>query len=245
MTDEPIDEKGRDALAAEVALRLLSEAEEREASDQAAGEQASANDVARWRGRLSGLFDEVEEIAPPAQLWDRIAAATGARSAANDNVAALRQRLKVWRGAASAMTAIAAALAIVLVVQPRGTIVPAPPMAEGKRAPMVAMLGNDEKDMKVVASWDPVGRQLILAVAGTMPKDPGHAHELWVIPAGGKPKSLGTMPAGKQMHMQLADAIAELMRQGATIAISAEPMGGSPTGAPTGPVLVSGSLSQA
>ena len=53
------------------------------------------------------------------------------------------------------------------------------------------------------------------------------------------------MPASKQMHMRLADALAELMQQGATIAISVEPPGGSPTGAPTGPVVASGALQSA
>jgi anti-sigma-K factor RskA len=47
------------------------------------------------------------------------------------------------------------------------------------------------------------------------------------------------------MHMRLADALAQLLRQGATIAISVEPPGGSPTGAPTGPVVASGPLNQA
>ena len=47
------------------------------------------------------------------------------------------------------------------------------------------------------------------------------------------------------MHMQLADALASLLQQGATIAISVEPPGGSPTGAPTGPVVASGALTKA
>ena len=85
----------------------------------------------------------------------------------------------------------------------------------------------------------------MLAVAGDMPADPSHAHELWVIPEGGKPHSLGTMARGRQMHMRLADALAQLLQQGATIAISVEPPGGSPTGAPTGPVVASGALGQA
>jgi anti-sigma-K factor RskA len=47
------------------------------------------------------------------------------------------------------------------------------------------------------------------------------------------------------MHMRLADALAQLLQQGATIAISVEQRGGSPTGAPTGPVVASGALSKA
>jgi anti-sigma-K factor RskA len=109
---------------------------------------------------------------------------------------------------------------------------------------MVAMLG-DNGATKVVASWDPSARQLILAVPGDLSADPNHSHELWVIPSGGKPRSLGTMPTGKQMHMRLADALAQLLEQGATIAISVEPRGGSRTGAPTGPVVASGALKQA
>ncbi len=106
------------------------------------------------------------------------------------------------------------------------------------------MLG-DKTAMKVVASWDPAARQLVLGVAGDMPADPKHAHELWVIPPNGKPRSLGTMGSGKQMHMRLAETLATLLQQGATIAISVEPPGGSPTGAPTGPVVASGSLTRA
>jgi anti-sigma-K factor RskA len=66
-----------------------------------------------------------------------------------------------------------------------------------------------------------------------------------VIPADGKPRSLGTMGDSKMTHMQLADAIAQLLQQGATIAISVEPPGGSPTGAPTGPVVAAGALTKA
>jgi anti-sigma-K factor RskA len=96
----------------------------------------------------------------------------------------------------------------------------------------------------VVASWDPVTQQLVLAVPD-MKADPSHSHELWVIPSDGKPRSLGTMASRRQMHMQLADALAQLLQQGATIAISVEPPGGSPTGAPTGPVVASGALTKA
>jgi anti-sigma-K factor RskA len=53
------------------------------------------------------------------------------------------------------------------------------------------------------------------------------------------------MPTGKRMHMRLAETLARLLENGATIAISVEPRGGSPTGIPTGPVIASGALSQA
>jgi anti-sigma-K factor RskA len=244
MTDKRDESEDRSALAAEHALRLLDGDELREAKARVEADPEFAAEAARWRGRLAPLADEVDEVAPPDALWERIDSSLGKQgAAANDNVGALKRRLTVWRSATGAMAALAACLALLLAFEPRQTVVQ-PPLPHAAAAPMVAMLGDD-KTMKVVASWDPGKRQLVLAVAGDMPADPAHAHELWVIPPGGKPRSLGTMGSAKQMHMTLADTIAALLQKGATIAISVEPPGGSPTGAPTGPVVASGALTQA
>jgi anti-sigma-K factor RskA len=242
MTDKRSPDE-RQALAAEQALRLLTGAERAQAAALERDDAAFAGEVARWRGRFAPLISDVAPVAPPAGLWGRIEQATLQGSDAT-NVVVLRRSRSRWRAAAAAMTAIAAALALILVEQPRTAQAPvvAPP---ARGTPMVAMLGDGGKSMKVVASWDPSARQLVLAVSGDMPSDPAHAHQLWVIPSDGKPRSLGTMAASKQMHMRLADALARLLQQGATIAISVEPPGGSPTGQPTGPVVASGALKKA
>jgi len=238
MNDEPDD---RETLAAEHALQLLSGEELRAAAALEADDPAFAQQVARWRGRFAPLLGEVEPVEPPDALLQRIERATGGGVS---NVISLRRSRAVWRGVAAGMTALAAAFGLILLQQPRGSQQPVA-IQRPAAPPLVAMLGDTDKNMKVVASWDPVSRRLVLAVAGDMPADPRHAHELWVIPADGKPRSLGTMPGGKQMHMRLADALAHLLQQGATIAISVEPPGGSPSGAPTGPVVASGSLDRA
>jgi anti-sigma-K factor RskA len=240
MTDEPRPD-GRAALAAEKALRLLAGSEARDASKLQASDPEFASEVARWRGRLAPLLDEVDEVSPPHEMWTRIATATGT---ATDNVVRLRRSAARWRAAAAGMTALAASLGFLLLQQPRSA--PAPVSVQRPAAPpMVAVLGDSDQKMKLVASWDPAARQLVLAAAGNMLADERHSHELWVIPAGGKPRSLGTLPASKQAHMQLADALARLLQQGATIAVSVEPRGGSPTGQPTGPVIASGPLDRA
>ena len=241
MTDKRELNGDRGQLAAELALGVLEGDELRRARSLAMSDTEFRNDVARWSGRLAPLLDEVEPERPPDGVWQRIEARLGS-GPANDNVMLLRRRVGVWRGIAAAAMALAASLAIVLLMQPRAIGPGAPPVSAG--APMVAMMG-DEKEMMLVASWDPASRHLVLAVAGDMPADPRHSHELWVIPAGGKPRSLGVMPDAKQTHMQLAEARAELMREGATVAISVEPRGGSPTGSPTGPVVASGALRSA
>lgn len=231
----------REALAAEHALNVLAGSEGAEARKMETRDGTFAGEVARWRGRLASLFDEVEAVLPPGDVWNKIEVVTHPGHAAS-NVVALRRTANRWRAMAVGMTALAASLGWVIIRQPQTA---PPPVVQAQGAPLVAMLGDSDKQMKVVASWDPAGRQLVVAVAGDMPVDPSHAHELWVIPAGGEPRSLGTMPPVRKMHMQLADALAQLLKQGATIAISVEPPGGSPSGKPTGPVVVSGSLDRA
>ena len=243
MSDErAMNDEMRD-LAAEYALGVLSGEERARARALAASNPQFRAEVARWAGRLSPLLEEVEAVEPPGDAWSNIEARMGAGPGEAGNVVALRRRVRVWQGIAGVATAAAAALAL-LVAVPQPTVVPAPtpPAERPSGPPMVAMLSGEQKDMKLVASWDPVGQRLVLAVAGDMPADPARAHELWVIPADGKPRSLGTMRAAPRTHMELADALAELMRQGATIALSVEPPGGSPTGQPTGPVIASGTL---
>lgn len=241
MTDKRGENGDTRHRAAELALGVLEGDELAEARAMAARDPEFRNEVARWSGRLAPMLDEVEPVTPPNGVWRAIEARLGG-PAANDNVAALQRRVGIWRGIAGAAMALAASLAIVLLVQLR-TVVPAPPRAAAS-APMVAMLG-DRKETMLVASWDPISRQLVLAVAGDMPADPRHSHQLWVIPADGKPRSLGVMGDSKRAHMELAEVLAQLMSEGATVAVSVEPRGGSPTGSPTGPVVASGALHSA
>jgi anti-sigma-K factor RskA len=232
MSSKPPTDDRRD-LAAEFALGLLAGDELEAARRLVANDPDFRAEVNGWTARLSPLLDEVEPSEPPRRLWPAIAAATGG---ATDNVLALERRVNLWRGLSVGMTALAASLAVVL-LQPA----PQAPV-RSPAAPMVAMVSDEGKTMTVVANWDPDDRQLVLAMAGDMPEDPGKTHELWVIPQGGAPRSLGTMAHKPMSRMELAETLADLLSQGATIAISVEPPGGSPTGAPTGPVIASGTL---
>lgn len=234
------DPTDRDALAGEYALGVLQGAELAQAEALVRSDAGFRAAVAHWAGRLAPLLDQVEPVGAPESVWREIDRRIAPLAGETSNVVALKRRVRVWQGAAAAATALAASLAVVLAI-PREPVAGPPAAQLPAQRPMVAMLGDDQ-DMKLVASWDPAGQRLVLAVAGNMPDDPGRAHELWVIPADGKPRSLGTMQDSPRSHVELADALASLMRQGATIAISVEPRGGSPTGQPTGPVIASGTL---
>jgi anti-sigma-K factor RskA len=64
------------------------------------------------------------------------------------------------------------------------------------------------------------------------------ALELWAVPPSGAPRSLGLI-AGNAATVVRRD---KLLDGTAALAVSLEPSGGSPTGAPTGPVLYVGKL---
>ncbi|TIX96857.1 MAG: anti-sigma factor, partial [Mesorhizobium sp.] len=70
----------------------------------------------------------------------------------------------------------------------------------------------------------------------------GKDFELWMIEGKNAPVSMGIIPAGQIAHMTIAPAVQEKLAQGAVLAVSLEPAGGSPTGQPTGPVVAAGDL---
>lgn len=234
----------RRQLAAEYAVGLLTGDELERARAQYRQDVEFASEVARWRARLAPLLDEIEAVTPPAHVGAAIeraiAGATGA-SGGGGNMVALRRKVKLWRGIAAGAVALAAAFALLLLVPKPVIQQPAAPPA-ARPAPLVAVLGGEQQPMKLVASWYPADRELILAGAGGLSAEPRHSHELWVIPADGTPRSLGTIPSEEATRIRIDAALARELQSGATLAVSVEPQGGSPTGLPTGPVIASGKL---
>ena len=245
MTDRrAITPEERDALAAELALGVLDGEELALARSLLASDPGFRDEVARWSGRLAPLLDEVADAQPPERLWQRISAGIGEQSRPTADIYQLRRKVRVWRGISGAAMAIAASLALVLVVQPRTAAPPAPVQAPAP-APLVAMIGGEDAPATMVATWDSANRRLMVAAASPTPAAPGRSHELWVIPADGTPRSLGTMPTTARMRVALDEPLARQLHEGATLAVSVEPQGGSPTGLPTGPVIASGKLERA
>ncbi len=62
-------------------------------------------------------------------------------------------------------------------------------------------------------------------------------YELWALPAGAAPVSLGVLPVRGETSLALSDTQHRALARATQIAVSVEPLGGSPTGQPTGPVV--------
>lgn len=223
-----------DLLAAELVLDLLDEPERSSAQARADAEPVFAALVEAWRVRLAPLFTPFAET-PPQHVWESIRS----QLAANDDapLSAAEAALRRWRMFAVTASAVAASLALILV-----TRAPAPPpqAAPAAAAPtLVATLQGDETPAIVTISVSEAGQLLVTPVR--LSTD-GRVPELWVIPEDGKPRSLGVIQAGAPSAVRVAPAHRPHVHRGATFAISQEPRGGSPTGAPTGPVLASGKI---
>jgi anti-sigma-K factor RskA len=211
-----------DLLAAEHALGLT-DASAREASDP-----AFAAAVDAWRARLDPMLGP--ERAPPPELWSKIVA----RLPANDPA-------RRWRFATFAASAAAVLLLGLLVARPAGET-PAPPIATAAPARMmVASLMPKQGGGAVSITYDKGQGRMVVNPVGM--DAGGKTPELWVIPADGKPRSLGVVPAKAAAAMTVKPEHRVMLSEGVMLAVSLEPEGGSPTGAPTGPVVMTGIMS--
>jgi anti-sigma-K factor RskA len=97
--------------------------------------------------------------------------------------------------------------------------------------------------VRVTAHRSRDGRTLALTASDAMVAGTNQSYELWLIPAeGGDPVSLGVLGA-LDARIVVAESERPRLRAGATLAVSVEPAGGSPTGKPTGPVILTGRIS--
>jgi anti-sigma-K factor RskA len=228
--DETIDPADGDTLlAAEYVLGVLGAAERREVERRLNREPALAFEVAFWEERLTGLADAVTPEPPPAATWSRIERAIGAAP----RPPSVWHSLTFWRsfGIASATLAAAsiAALAYIGLV-PRA------------RAPLMATLSGSAGLPNFVASVTATGNTLVIVPAALLTTDP-RAFELWLIPTGQtRPRSLGLVQPGQPIRLEIPSDLAGRLTPDATLAVSLEPPGGSPTGLPTGPVIAAGKL---
>jgi len=224
-------------LAAELAFGLLDIGERQAAEARRAGDAPFAVACRRWEAYAATMATGRDE-APRPSIWPAIEA----RLPANDvaPVEPARTSVRWWQ--ASTFAALAAAVVLAVIGVQRSPLPPpAPVVAQAQPvAPLVAVLtGTPDKGL-VTVSYDPASGRLTSAPNGV--DVTGHSAELWVIPAGQSPRSLGVIAAGVPGWTRAPARAAPALAVGATLAITVEPIGGSPSGAPTGPVILSGKI---
>lgn len=192
------------------------------AAGDAAQQARVRNAVRRWEDRLVHLADDVAPVDPSPRVWRDVASRIG--------TAATARRTRIWRGFALAASVALVAIGAWLWMG---------------REPAVAWQTTAElRDAaRPAALWsidvDPMGTQLRARAQVPYALGADQAHELWALPAsGGKPVSLGLLPQRGEIVRELTADQRAALAVSPRLAVSREPAGGSPTGAPTGPVLV-------
>lgn len=205
-----------------------------------------------WQSRLSSVAELQPQEAPSPVVWKRIENLVRADKEARAMQAARAapsamgwwSSLGLWRGGAVA-GALATAAAVVVGLNVNGRLsgqvseltakLTATPEIE-----YVAVLTDDKASASLLVTFDPKNKTLVLKRVGSFREQPDKSLELWALPPGAAPKSLGVMGADPVVRLTAAGTD---MRQVPTLAITLEPKGGVPPGSgPTGPVLFKGAL---
>ncbi len=179
--------------------------------------------VRRWEDHLVDLLIGVAPVVPSKLVWERVKR----RIRGDDSQRPKRPfaTLNDWRySIAAGFAALAIAFAMWTGVGPGSSH-------------LVATVSDQQAQLwRIEAPRD--RDELRVSAANDLALDPTRAYELWALPGdGAAPVSLGLMPKSGRDTLQLSDAQRLALSRSRQVAVSLEPPGGSPTGAPTGPVL--------
>ena len=274
------------ALAAEYALGTLDADERVQVEQMMAVDKDYAVVVEAWERALSALNQMVGLVEPGPQVWENIRSAIGLSGAQQSmvlpstpepvpapaiettreplqadtsNVITLTRSAQRWRGVATAMTAIAAALIALIGVQvtrpdmlppglrPKATehvaqvSVPTPAQLAAQ-SQYVALLQTDASSPAFILTVDAATKNFTVRKVGAE-QQVGKSYELWIVSDKFQaPRSLGVIGSDEfTTRAALASYDPDTVNQ-ATYAVTVEPEGGSPTGSATGPIVFTGKL---
>lgn len=218
-----------DALCGEYLLGTLRGAARRRFERALREEPQVALRLFRWEHLFSPRYSEMIKMEPSPLLWKRL----------DHGLQLSRYRprwhrsLGFWRTWAVATTF---GLLTVMAVQ---VLLPAWFPAELVE---IARLESTDKGVALYADLSKDQRTLRLRAPRPVIAGPAQSYELWLLPVGGgAPLSLAVLGA-LDVSLSLPERQAAGLRKGAKLAVSVEPAGGSPTGAPTGPVILIGEV---
>ncbi len=222
------DKDDDQALAAEYALGLLSAEEAAAFEARLASEPALRQAYAQWAEDFAALADDIPEEAPPARVQKKLQVRLFA-----DARPARRSWFDRFGPGLLVAGALVAALFLTVDLPGQGVTPPANPV-------YTADIASEDGSLVVLAGYDAeAGELYVERVLGTA--RPERALELWLIAGDNPPVSLGVLPNDPAARLPVTPELVAAL-EGGILAISDEPPGGSPTGAPTGDVLATAPL---
>ncbi|MBV9911364.1 MAG: anti-sigma factor [Sinobacteraceae bacterium] len=230
-----------DVLAGELVLGVLTREARTQAQARCNSDPAFAARVGAWERRLAPWLADVAPARVPDELWDRLRSQLGWQGASP--TPSLWSRLALWRSATALVAVIAVALWLSRPPRPVAPPTAVVPSAPEQAAKPVSTLAHDDGTPAWLASVDRSrGNVLMVPVPG--PADTqGRVPELWIIPAGQAPRSLGVVSINKAHTVEVPpDSRGALVAPGTVLAITLEPAAGVPHAAPSGPIIAKGAI---
>jgi anti-sigma-K factor RskA len=238
----PADEGNDNLRYAEYVLGVLDADARAAVAQEVQTTDEAAAAVALWQRRLMPLSEQIGEVTPGPYVWARIRddlrLDVPAASAQPVKNAGLWNNLALWHWLGMGATAVAVALLVVIAV-PR----PQPPPVVASAGYMVSTIQQDNGIAGWTATMDLDRARMIVVPAAPAALASGRAPELWLIPEGGKPISVAMIKPDAPTTIALDPSLLAKLGPKALLAVSVEPIGGSPTGQPTGAVIAKGSIS--
>ena len=219
---EPFDEHNDITQAGEYALHLM-DAPARHAFEVRLHDDVDLRELLHsWDADLIALAHEFAPVTPPAGLKTRIETALfGAQKTASP---------WVWlRWGAGTLAALSVAGMFVF------------GLPSNTSPAVIAEIAAQDQSLRISVRWDSAARVLLTTRLEGQAR-PERSLELWLITGPDTaPVSLGVLTAQASTQFSVSTYNATQL-SGATLAISDEPLGGSPTGLPTGAVLATGTV---
>jgi anti-sigma-K factor RskA len=213
------------ALSAEYVVGTLRGRARRRFEAMAKSDRALRAILDQWEGQLTPLAESVEPVEPPARVWREIESRIAPAKPQAEGAAGF------WRTIGLLASGLASVLAVAFLwLSP----------ARDADPDFVAVLTASDAVPRMVVSMHS-SSELRVRVVHPWKGTEGKSLELWALPKGGAPRSLGLVENERETRIRMASADARLASATA-FAVSLEPRGGSATGQPTGPVLCSGAI---
>ncbi len=252
-----------DQLAARYAVGVLRGGARRRLEAHARQSATVRARILLWQERISALMELPSPAHPSPNVWKRIEnslqaipkqilQASPKLQQLQGSLDRLRQHLAWWR-AGAALAGIAAVVGTLVSLQStqsledRGQQIAQlekrlQEQVAQQQIQYVAVLADEKSDASVLVTFDPDKKRLVLQRVGGYQEAADKSLQLWALPPGQAPQSLGVMGGDKVLKLTAAP---EQIKNVPTLAISLEPKGGVPSsGGPTGPVLFKGALLQ-
>jgi anti-sigma-K factor RskA len=240
---EPGEPPPDDVLAGEFVLGVLDTAQRRRLQARMQTDRAFAARVEEWERRFAPLLSHIQPVEAPPHVWAAVCVRLGWTPRESEKAPiGFWQRLSFWRGA-TLLSCVLALAAVVFTME--RSFNPAPQPIAGQVEPSakpVTPLQHDDGTPGWLASVDAVRGTVLMVPVPSAPDSQGRVPELWLIPAGKAPVSLGAVSINRSHTVTVPQGARAALVAGSTLAITLEPAAGIPHAAPSSAVIAKGTI---